>query len=230
MRKKVVIVDDDEMQRRGMAEYLADRPEVEVVGVLTHGEALQWTAEWDAVDVALVDAADPDNVEDNFPGVAVVDLIRRRRSSAQTTVIVVTGHFFDGAIRRRMREAGADFLYHRLDLRKKEQLYAAVLSPDQARQGMPESTDPDSEYRLGITSTTRVNSAVRYSTQTGLAPLKGATDGRRSRTWNNYRRSFNRTARLNTVNADGTMPDRDQTDPSLSQIERFLKWATQIKP
>jgi hypothetical protein len=40
---------------------------------------------------------------------------------------------------------------------------------------------------------------------------------------------FNRVARLNPVNADGTIPDRDQDEPSLPQIERFLEWASKSK-
>ena len=109
MRTRVAIVDDDDIQRRGMAEYLADRPEIEVVGMLDHTEAMDWDAEWDRVDVVLVDVADPSRADDQFPGVHVADRIRRRRSSEETTVIVVTGHFFDDAVRRRMREAGADY-------------------------------------------------------------------------------------------------------------------------
>ena len=127
MRMRVVVVDDDDIQRRGMAEYLADRPEIVIVGALEHGEALGWDLEWDNVDVAVVDAADPGQSGDQFPGVAVADHIRRRRAPHETMVIIVTGHFFDDAVRRRMREAGADYFFHRAELRKRDALYEAVL-------------------------------------------------------------------------------------------------------
>ena len=158
MRKRVVIVDDDDIQRRGMAEYLADRPEVEVVGVLNHGEAVAWDAEWNNVDLALVDAADPGRAGDQFPGVEVADRIRRRRSSEQTKVIVVTGHFLNGTVRRRMREAGADYFYHRSDLHQKEGLFQAVLNPGEA--GIPGQHDADSVSRMGIGRSTRVNDPI----------------------------------------------------------------------
>jgi CheY-like chemotaxis protein len=223
MRKRVVIVDDDDIQRRGMAEYLADRPEVEVVGILNHDEALAWDGEWDGVDIALVDAADPLRDKDQFPGVEVADRIRRRRSSEQTRVIVVTGHFFNDAVRRRMREAGADYFYHRPDLHRKEGLYQAVLHPERA--GVPGDYDPESVTRMGVGNTTRVNDAVRFTE--GHEERPPAT--RRSRAWTNYRRTFNQVARLQPMNADGTPPDREQEEPSITQIERFLRWATQIK-
>lgn len=58
----------------------------------------------------------------------------------------------------------------------------------------------------------------------------GGLGSRRSRAWLRYRAMFNEVARLNPVNADSTVPERDQHDPSLPQIERFLQWATRAKP
>jgi CheY-like chemotaxis protein len=226
VKRRIVIVDDDEIQRRGMAAYLSDRPELEVIGVLDHTVALEWDHQWSDVDVVLVDAADPLREHDQFPGVEVADHIRRRRSSAQTMIIVVTGHFFDDAVRRRMREAGADYFYHRPELHRKEGLYNAVLHPERARAGVPEDHDYQAVVRLGVGSSTRINEAVR---------MAGHVDGRpssagRSRAWNTYRRTFNQVARLQAMNADGTPPDREQVEPSLTQIDRFLRWATRIKP
>jgi len=223
MRKRIVIVDDDDIQRRGMAEYLADRPELDVVGVLDHDEALLWDHEWDGVDIALVDAADPLRENDQFPGVQVADRIRKRRSSEQTKVIVVTGQFFDDAVRRRMREAGADYFYHRADLHRKEGLYKAVLQSE--RSGIPDDLDPQSIIRMGVGRTTRVNDAVRLSESRDAQTPRN----RRSRAWTNYRRTFNQVARLHPMNTDGTPPHREQEEPSITQIERFLNWATKIK-
>src|SRR5579863_4039081 len=97
-----------------MAELLGDRTELEVVAALTHEQALQHPR-WDAIDVALVDAADERQKVDQFPGVSVVEAIRGHGGD-QTAVIVVTGHFFDDAVRRRMREAGADYFYNRVEV------------------------------------------------------------------------------------------------------------------
>jgi len=142
MRKRVVVVDDDDISRRGLTELLADRPELEVAGSLVHDEALEWDTEWDTIDIAIVDAADSRRDDDHFPGVGVVDHIRRRRSRDQTMVIVLTGHFFDDAVRRRMREAQADFFYHRSELQESADLYEAILHPEQARSGVPDGDGP----------------------------------------------------------------------------------------
>jgi CheY-like chemotaxis protein len=229
VRKRVVVVDDDDISRRGLTELIADRPELEVVGSVVHDEALEWDAEWDAVEIAIVDAADSRRDDDHFPGVGVVDHIRRRRSRDQTMVIVLTGHFFDDAVRRRMREAEADYFYYRSDLQDSADLFRAILHPEEDDLGVPEESDSEAEFRLGIGSRTRINDAVGYSHLTGLRGKLTGRDGDRSRSWSRLRTSFNDVAHLNPVNADGTPPERTQRDPSLTQIERFLQWATRVK-
>jgi DNA-binding NarL/FixJ family response regulator len=229
MRKRVVVVDDDDISRRGLAELLADRPELEIAGSFVHDKALEWDAEWDTIDIAIVDAADSRRDDDHFPGVGVVDHIRRRRSREQTMVVVLTGHFFDDAVRRRMREAQADFFYHRSELQESEHLYEAILHPEQARAGVPDGTDPEAQFRLGVVPGTHINDAVSYSRSMGLSDKLTAREGDRSRSWSRLRTSFNEVAHLNPVNADGTPPERLQRDPSLTQIERFLNWATRAK-
>jgi DNA-binding NarL/FixJ family response regulator len=229
MRKRVVIVDDDDISRRGLAELLADRPELEVAGSFVHDDALGWDSEWDTIDIAIVDAADSRRDDDHFPGVGVVDHIRRRRSREETMIIVLTGHFFDDAVRRRMREAQADFFYHRSELQESADLYQAVLHPDQARSGVPDSVDPEAEFRLGVVPSSRTNDAVRFSRTHNLEDRLLRREGDRSRSWSRLRGSFNDEAHLNPVNADGTPPERRQHDPSLTQIERFLSWATRVK-
>jgi CheY-like chemotaxis protein len=229
MRKRVVVVDDDDISRRGLAELLADRPELEVAGSFVHDDALEWESEWDSIDIAIVDAADSRRDDDHFPGVGVVDHIRRRRSREQTMIIVLTGHFFDDAVRRRMREAQADFFYHRSELQEAGDLYQAILHPEEARSGVPEGTDPEAQFRIGVVPSTRINDAVRYSRSTGLEDKLMRREGDRSRSWSRLRTSFNDVAHLNPVNADGTPPERHQREPSLTQIERFLNWATRVK-
>jgi CheY-like chemotaxis protein len=229
MRKRVVVVDDDDISRRGLTELLADRPEIEVAGSLVHDDALEWDGEWNSVDIAIVDAADSRREDDHFPGVGVVDHIRRRRSREQTMVIVLTGHFFDDAVRRRMREAQADFFYHRSELQESADLYRAILHPERERFGVPGVLDPETQFRMGVVSGTRINEAVRFSRSSGLEAKLNRRQGDRSRSWSRLRTSFNDVAHLNPVNADGTPPERIQRDPSLTQIERFLSWATRVK-
>lgn len=228
MSRRVVIVDDDDISRRGLAELLGDRPEIDVVAALTHDQARAWQEQWDGVDVLVVDAADDRCQLDQFPGVAVVEAVRRRRRPDQTVVIVVTGHFFNDAVRRRMREARADFFYHRSELVAAERLYQAVLFPERAGRAVPDPADPEASFRLGVTGATRVNRAVAHATDQGLMAALAERCGLRRRIWQHRRRDFNAQARLNPANADGRPPERAQSDPSLPQIERFLRWATRI--
>ena len=225
---RVVVVDDDDVTRRGLVELLGDQPEIEITGVLNHIEAVRWTDEWARVDVAMVDACDERRTDDQFPGVAVVEQIRRYRRSQETLVIVRTGQFFDDAVRRRMGEARADYFFHRSELQDAEDLRAVVLHPDRFRPGVPELNDPAAVLRYGVSRATRVNEAVARALQGGLghpAPIRSA----RSRALIRQRTEFNKTARLVPINADGTEPDRNQRDPSMPQITRFLDWATRAK-
>lgn len=227
---RVVIVDDDDISRKGFAELLREHPELEVVGALDHEGALSWSgSQWSLADVALVDAADERGCGDQFPGVGVVEAIRAARSPAETTVVVVTGHFFDDALRARMREAGADFFYHRSQFADADRLYRVLLHPDGERAFVPPAEDPEALFRVGVTPSTRINDAVRLAKHLPPPDATGGPVARRSRAWLRYRQVFNEIARLNPVNADGTIPERDQRYPSLPQIERFLQWATRSK-
>ncbi len=221
-------MDDDDLSRRGIAELLGDRSELKVVDSFTHVQAMD-RPRWDDIDVVMVDAADERLGGDQFPGVEVVETIRLHGGS-RAKVHVVTGHFFDDAIRRRMREAGADFFHNRLDLHDTSVLYGAVLDAgDVTRTGVPAESDPETTFRLGVTEATRVNRAVRYAEGHPVQEDVGGGGGRRSRAKLHYRLRFARETGLNPVNADGRPPDREQDAPSLPQIQRFLEWATKVK-
>ena len=135
MRARVIVVDDDEVSRRGLGEILADHPAIEVGGVLSHHAALTWDGNWHDVDVVIVDAGDERRLDDHCPGVEVVEHVRRAAGTHFPVIIAITGQFFDDAVRSRMREADADFLYHRSEVQDSASLYAAVLHPDAARVG-----------------------------------------------------------------------------------------------
>lgn len=229
MRRRVVVVDDDDISRRGLAELLAERPEIELLATLTHAEALACPERWDQVDIAVVDAADRRRQDDQFPGVSVVEEIRRRRSPAQTLVIVITGHFFDDALRRRMREAAADYFYHRSEVQDADALCEAVLHPQAGKAGVPALRDPSAMFGLGISRSSRVNAGVRYAIDQEFERVLAERSGRLGREWLRKRHEFNQRARLAPVTTYGGRPDRDQADPSVPQIIRFLRWATHVK-
>jgi DNA-binding NarL/FixJ family response regulator len=225
---RVIVVDDDDISRRGLAALLDDSSDITVVGAFTHGDAVNLVDAWNRVDVVVVDAADERMEEDQFPGVRVVEQIRRHRTSEQTLILVLTGHYFHAALRRRMREARADFLYHRSELQDTDDLLRAVLHPDQART-LPREDDLEELMRHGVSAHTRVNEAIAYAQSDAMADSFTEPGAPRSRRWLAQRREFNRVARLAPVNRDGLPPDREQREPSVVQIERFLRWATRIR-
>ncbi|WP_204052890.1 response regulator transcription factor [Microbispora siamensis] len=222
--RRVVVVDDDDISRVGLAAILTATPGITVTAALDHDQAIGADA-WLDADVALIDAADERRDDDQFPGVSVVQHIRS--GGRPTTIIVMTGHFFDGAIRRRMREAGADLFYHRAELADAQALRATVLGLSGRPVPCPE--DPEEEIRLGVSSVSRVNAAVRYAVERRLPELLAERANPRSRAWERLRREFNGHARLLAMTCDGRVPDREQELPSLPQISRFLRWATRVK-
>lgn len=176
----------------------------------------------------LIELLDERRTDDQSPGVAVVEAIRARRSPCQTRVIVRTGQFFDDAVRRRMREADADadYFFHRSELQDVAAIRDVVL-PDRLRPGVPDEADPAGIQRLGVGRASRVNHAVSTAIDTGLMEAISERD-LPSRALARRRR-FDETARPYPMHSNGTVPDRNQSDPSLPQIAGFLQWATRAK-
>ncbi|MEI7593637.1 MAG: response regulator [Actinomycetes bacterium] len=221
MPKRAVIIDDDELSRRGMESILADN-RVTVLASMSHDEFDEYLLDWNLVDVLIVDAADERCIDDHFPGVHVVEAARRRCHPARLSIIVVTRHFDDDALRRRMREAQADFFFRRSDLRSASQFCDAVLRPKDQVAGIPDPTDPRALIQMGIGDGTRVNDAIRFL-------LANPLGGSARRSTSRLRSQFNEVAHLHVTNADGTAPDRNQGTPSQPQINRFIEWATRSK-
>jgi DNA-binding NarL/FixJ family response regulator len=226
---RVVIVDDDDINRRGMVSVLNDASEIEVVAALTHVEAMHGSMRWNVADAVLVDAADERRDDDHFPGVQVVEEIRRSSLTRRPTVIVVSEHYYDDALRRRMHEARPDYFHHRTHLYDGEALRRVVLHPERVSSAVPPCVDLEAQFRHGVTDYTRVNRAVTFARERGVLDLLAARPEPRSRAWLRLRKDFNREARLNPVTTDGRTPDRAQDYPSLPQISRFLTWATRVK-
>jgi len=223
---RVVVIDDDDVTRVGTVAILAADPTIEIVRSGSHEGA---AGPWDEVDVVLVDASDHRRTDDHFPGVGVVQAIRADRSGAgsRCTIIVLTGVLFDDAVRRRMREAGADFYYHRSELADAQRLVDVVLGRGE-RHPVPEPADPEVLFRLGVTERTQVNEGVAAASELELVS-GDARLGKRGSRRTRRREAFNGRARLSPVASTGRPVDRAQEAPSLPQIDRFLRWATQIR-
>ena len=129
---RVAIVDDDLWIRSGRSEALAKVESLEVVATLDHGAALADPDLWSSVDVAVVDAWDRNAGFDRFPGVTVVEAIRRVRSRTETVIVVISGHVLNDMPRLRMAEAGADYFYGHDDVSYVRHLSQAVI---RARDG-----------------------------------------------------------------------------------------------
>ncbi|NRQ37501.1 hypothetical protein HII36_37570 [Nonomuraea sp. NN258] len=225
---RMVVIDDDPYVRRGVAAFLGECAGIQVLAVLDHEAALLFGRRWREIDLALVDAADDSRTDDQFPGVAVVEEIRRQcGADHRPRVMVVTGHAYDEAVRRRMREAGADYLYDRRSLMDEQAMLSAVLRPSSVLAA-PAGRTPEEE-RLGISRHTRVNAAVAYALAENIPSRLARRENPRGRVWDRIREEFNQIARLATVNSDGLPPDRAQDEPSRRQLNRFLTWATKVK-
>ena len=221
---RVVVIDDDDVTRVGTVAILAADRSIEIVRSGSHDDA---TGPWDGVDVVLVDASDHRRSDDHFPGVGVVQAIRADGAGATCTIIVFTGVLFDDAVRRRMREAGADFYYHRSELADAQRLVDVVLGRGE-RQLVPEPADPEVLFRLGVTERTQVNDGVAAASELDLVSGDAGLGKRGSRR-TRRRETFNGRARLSPVASTGRPVDRAQEAPSLPQIDRFLRWATRIR-
>lgn len=218
------MVDDNEVYRLGMVAALTQHPQIEVVAACAHAEALGFDPTvWDEVDVALVDLADVrDQLDDQFPGIRVIEAIRRCRTSNQTTVVAYTFHVVSSAARRRAKEADADFFYDREELSRTEVLHQVVLAPDAGRRGVPPPLDPEELRRLGVGPGTRVNAGADAEEWRALGDQRRLGAHARQRA----RARWNRRVGLAVRNRDGSAPERAQTTPSWGQLESFYRWAT----
>lgn len=231
---RVVLVDDNELTRAGYAEILRTSPGIELVAAVGHADALAWTEEWAAVDVAIVDAADEGSERDQFPGVAVVRRARACQGRGRPTVVVVTGHFMNDGLRHRMHEAQADFFFLRADLRSADALRDVVLHPERHRRGVPPVTDPETPELLGVDGAD-LERLVSYVDDHGLHAALGGGEGRRaeprSRAWLRHRRAMTEASGVRPRNVTtGNLPGESQRWASIRQLSRIYRWAARIPP
>jgi DNA-binding NarL/FixJ family response regulator len=224
--------------REGFAARLNSHPDVTVVAAIGHSEAQEWpSTAWERVDIAVVDAADHHG-HDQFPGVAVVRSIRSVRSREETLVIVVTAMFFHDGLRRRMREAEADFFFFREDLWDNDRIIEAVLHPETFRRGTlnMELLDDDEAKALGVQTKATVNEFVEFVSDHKLHDVLGtppSVKGRpppRHRWWRRTRQSATAAGRITPTNRTDSHPSPDRDAASLGQLRDLWVWATQIWP
>lgn len=191
-----------------------------MTAVLSPGEALRPEVTWDGVDVVIVDAFDEREAFDRFPGVAVVEAIRRRRSPDETLVVVISGHVLNELLRLRMAEAGADFFYGHAEVRDLPTLVEVIQQPDAGRRVDPV---PEAEG---------VNAALRHVEEAGIAAA--FEPGQTQRAASLSRRTvINARRRVGEMTGLGAAPDTGGRDrrrrmPEWKALVRFVNRARGI--
>jgi DNA-binding response OmpR family regulator len=221
---RVVIVDDDEWIRRGRRDGLAAMDDIDVVDTLTP-EAATSRADWSNVDAVVVDAYDQRQASDRYPGVGVVEAIRRSRNADETLILVVSGHILEPLLRLRMAEAGADFFYAHLDLPDPLSLAEALRRPDLARRAGPGDTTELAAY--GLRPWSKPNAAIRQAEQAGYLHLFTAegsqkASGASRRAMIHARDELARLARLEPSLGDN---ERRPGDVTWRDVARFVNRA-----
>lgn len=146
---KVVIVDDDEFKRAGMAHRLESSAEIEVLDAVDQdAAAARPLSAWDPVDAVLVDVCDDRAIgevgTDVYSGISVVERVHPIR---RLRCIAITPACANPLVRLRLQHAHPDYSYHRFQLNSLEALLEAVRSPDREHR-LPELT-PQQVKRLG---------------------------------------------------------------------------------
>jgi len=159
---RVVVVDDEEIQRLGTvaalttnqakvsAESDTDDSQITLIVAVDVDTALTYDWATAAPDVVLLDAWTPAPIADNehYFGVQVAESIHRSRAD-RTTVIVLTNHGANPALGWRLREAGVTAMVPRARVTTRDRLRALVLAPDHA-DILIRDTDTDTEPDLGL--------------------------------------------------------------------------------
>jgi DNA-binding NarL/FixJ family response regulator len=129
---RILIADDNELVRRGLADLLSAEPDIEVCGTAETGEAAVELAETCAPDVVLLDLTMP-----GAGGIAAAAMIRR--TAPQVRVLVVSCHDDVDHVRGALGAGALGYILK--DARAAEVVGAvravsrgeACLSPDAAR-------------------------------------------------------------------------------------------------
>lgn len=219
---RIAVVDDDMWVRTGRVSAL-ESAGLTVVLACDHDQALAGEELWADVDVVLVDAWDASQEWDRFPGVRVVESVRRVRSSNETLVIVISGHITNELLRLRMAEAGADFFYGHGELRNLDDLLRAICAPDQARRARPSANFNVATF--GISSSAQLNAALHDIEDRGLQEAFRPRTSQKSLPFG--RRALiatrRRVASLSRMTQPG--PDGDRREPEWRHVVRLVNMA-----
>jgi len=163
---RVLIADDNDLVRRGLAEILAAEPDIEVCGTAETGEAAVELAETCAPDVVLLDLTMP-----GAGGIAAAATIRR--TAPQVRVMVVSCHddvahvrgaLGAGALGYILKDAGAADVVGAVRAVSRGE---PCLSPDAARAVQHLSTVTVSEP-----TTVRARARARHRSRRGPWPRR----------------------------------------------------------
>jgi hypothetical protein len=146
---KVVIVDDDEFKRAGMAHRLASSPEINVVDTVDQDTAAaQPLSTWESIDAVIVDVCDDRALgevgTDVYSGVNAVERVSSIRN---LRCIAITPVCANPLVRLRLQHARPDYSYHRFQLNDLDALLEAIRYPDKSHR-LPE-LPPQDVKRLG---------------------------------------------------------------------------------
>lgn len=151
-------------------------------------------------------------------------------------VTVITAQFFHDGLRRRVREAGADYFLYREDIVRTDLLARAVLDPASLGQRWSEDMAArENLLLLGLDSDSRVNEFIGFVDDTDLTEVidprksSSAGHGKRSRWWSRIRHEASDVGRIRPVTREGNAPSRDQRAASLSQLRNIYEWATKVR-
>ena len=230
-----MLVDDNELTLSGYVEVVGTAPDLLLAGAFGHAEALAWDGDWSRIDVVVVDAADEGLPGDQFPGVAVVRLVRAEAGEPGPTVVVVTGHYLHDGLRHRMAQAGADFYFLRANLRTRDQLLDVIRNPESYRRGVAPVVDVEQRRLLGLKPEASVDELISYADDHGLdVVLRGDGPARadpRARRWLRHRREMAKAGGIDAVNiTSGDPPRGSQACPSWPQLRQIYRWAARIQP
>lgn len=232
-RKRVVVVDDNDLTMPGFVRAFDDANETDLVGALSHAEAMAWCEQWRDVDAVVLDAADERLDGDQFPGVAVARRIRCCSGPDRPVIIVVTGHYLHDGLRHRMAGAGADLFFYRRDLFTPERLVDVAIHPERYRRGVPRPTNAAGARALGIGEHARIDELVTYVDEQGLAsaldPAKPLREDPRSRRWMRHRAAIAEASGLKPVNITTGDAPRNARWPSIRQLRRAWAWAARVE-
>jgi CheY-like chemotaxis protein len=150
-RTTVLVVDDDEWMRRGMADGLRSRGDVAVVDAISHEEVDDRL--WDEVDVLLIDPERRTDPRDRYAGLHTIERFRAARPLA--TVVAVSWRAADPLFRLRAAEVGATTVHLTADITTVDGLLDVVdgsagLPPVSTAELVAYGLDASSKVDLGV--------------------------------------------------------------------------------